>query len=93
MTMPTIDAATLRALLADAEKREAVEAEETPHTRLQADLRDHRVNGGHIADALARIWEGFALLGVDLLAEGGPAKVAPVVAQVDAVDSTAKGGK
>ncbi len=70
------DVAMLEALLKKARAEAAEAAKETPHTRLLADLADDRMHPREIAGAFGLIFQGFELLGVDLLAEGGPARVA-----------------
>jgi hypothetical protein len=71
----THDIALLEAMLKKARAEQAEADKETPHTRLLADLRDDRVHPGQLADTLSRVFAGFEVLGVDLLAEGGPKRV------------------
>jgi hypothetical protein len=88
-----VTSADLRRLLAEAEATEAEAATETPHTVLLADLADHRVQPGQLADTLKRIFDAFELLGVDLLADGGPARKvkAKATAKATTDDDTKEG--
>lgn len=78
------EVAALEAALKTARAKQAEDEQETPHTRLLADLGDDRVNPRALRDALGRLFDGFAALGVDLLAEGGPAKVSRAQAKAEA---------
>jgi hypothetical protein len=70
-----VTAADLRRLLRAAEERETEAAKATPHSVLVDDLSDDRIVPRHLRDTFVRIFDAFALLGVDLLAEDGPALV------------------
>lgn len=93
-----VSAADLRKLLNEAEQREAVAAEVTPHSALLADLADHRVHPGQLGETLVRIFDALDLLGVDLLADGGPvlrktkAARKPAVTEVTTTDDTEGAG-
>lgn len=69
----TVSAADLRRLLKEAEAREADQAQETPHTRLLADLADEIVRPRDIGAALGRLFAWVESQGVDLFAEPTPA--------------------
>lgn len=75
MALADVSVADLRALLKQAEEAQAEAEKETPLTRVLADLADHRVDPGRLADVLGRVFRALELLGVDLLAEDGPALV------------------
>lgn len=68
------EVAALEAALKTARAKQAEVDQETPHTRVLGDLADHRINPVQLGETLARVFAGFEVLGVDLLAEGGPAK-------------------
>jgi len=69
--MSDLSSADLRRLLKEQEAREATTALETPHSRLLAELADHRVIPVELGNALARVFDALDLLGVDLLGGEG----------------------
>lgn len=97
MALADISVADLEALLKQKREAQAAADLETPHSRVLADLTDGRVHPGQLGELLARVLDGFELLGVDLLAEGGPAKVkraaTPKETPAPAGDDTNGGGQ
>jgi len=75
MALSDISVADLEAMLKERRAQDEQAAAETPHSRFLADLADHRLSPVTLGDVMRRVLAGFDLLGVDLLAEGGPAKV------------------